>query len=106
MSAALVRALSAGDIDTVAQEGMRGRPDPEQLAAATARGRVLDTFNVRDYVRLHVEVIRGGGHHAGIVVVNEQWMAVGEQARRLLRLAESLTTETLADRIEYLGAWA
>lgn len=107
LSVALVRALNAGGIDvaTAAGERMRGRSDPAQLAAATARGRVLYTFNVRDFARLHAEWIRGGRHHAGIIVVNEQRMPVGEQARRLLRLAESLSAEDLADRIEYLGAW-
>jgi hypothetical protein len=107
MSVALVRALTAAGVAvvTAAQEGMRGRSDAEQLAAATARNRVLYSFNVRDVARLHAEWMHGGHHHAGIVLVNDQRLPVAEQRRRLFRLGESLATEGLPDRIEYLGAW-
>jgi hypothetical protein len=32
-------------------------------------------------------------------------MPVGEQARRVLRLAESTPADEMMDRLEYLGAW-
>jgi len=107
MSAALVRALSDEGIDvsTASQEGARGRDDAEQLALAASLQRTLYTFNVRDFAQLHTMWLRQGRHHAGIILVNDQRLPVGEQARRLLRLATSLSPEDMADRIEFLGAW-
>ncbi|MHB8685043.1 MAG: DUF5615 family PIN-like protein [Dehalococcoidia bacterium] len=107
MSAALVRALSdAGvDVSTASREGARGREDAEQLALATSLQRTLYTFNVRDFARLHAMWLRQGRHHAGIILVNDQRLPVGEQARRLLMLGTSFSPQDIADRIEFLGAW-
>ena len=107
MSAALVRGLAAHqmDVSTPVQVGARGRTDPEQLALAAAAGRSLYTFNARDFARLHAEWMRTGRHHAGIIVVNDQLMPIGEQLRRLLRLAAVLDAADMEDRIEFLGAW-
>ena len=107
MSAALVRALVAAGIDvsTTAQEDARGRDDTLQLLLAASLHRTLYSFNVRDFARLHAQWMRDGRHHAGIIVVSDQQMVVGEQARRAIRLASSLSPEGMFDRIEYLGAW-
>ena len=51
------------DIVTVMDAGRRGLSDADQLAYATAQGRILITFNRADYHALH----RLGAAHAGIV---------------------------------------
>ena len=106
MSAAFVRALAASgvDVSTAADAGMRGRTDEEQLTVAASLGRTLYTFNARDFARLHADWLRQGRLHAGIIIVNDQRMPVGEQARRAQRLAATLSEEDMTARIEYLGA--
>ncbi len=54
------------DVLTTVEAGQAGLAlsDPEVLAAATASGRVVLTFNRRHFIRLHLESSR----HAGIIV--------------------------------------
>jgi predicted nuclease of predicted toxin-antitoxin system len=59
---ARLRALGH-DVVTVMEAGRRGASDEEQLAHATAEGRVLITFNRADFHALH----RRGIAHAGII---------------------------------------
>lgn len=51
----LVRALRARGVDvtTALEAGMIEREDSEHLDHATAQGRVLYSFNIRDFYRLH-----------------------------------------------------
>lgn len=74
MDDALIRALKAAGVDvlTALEAGLIERPDYEHLAHATEQGRVLCTFNVGDFYRLHAERPRGGKRHAGIVLVPQQ----------------------------------
>src|SRR3954467_13030484 len=107
MEQELVQGLRARGLDAVtAQEsGMIARTDADHLAFATGEGRVLCTFNVGDFWNLHVEALVGGRHHAGIILVPQQRYSVGEQLRRLLRLAAALSPAEMVDRAEFLSAW-
>lgn len=55
----LARAMRERGVDVVTAEkaGMRGRDDEEHLEFATAQGRVLYSFNIGDYCRIHSERI-------------------------------------------------
>jgi len=103
----LVRALRARGIDVVtALEANRiTRSDEEQLDYATSENRVLCSFNVGDFFRIHTEYVKTGKAHAGIVVSQQQQYSVGGNMRRLLRLISELTTEEIRNRIEFLGTW-
>jgi hypothetical protein len=107
MDQALVRALRARSLDvlTAQEAGMVGRPDADQLAFATRLGRVLCTFNVRDFWTLHGEMLATGESHAGIILLPQQRYSVGEVLRRLLRVAASLSAADMVDRAEFLSAW-
>ena len=67
------------DVATCTDAGLanRGTADADVLAAATADGRAVLTFNRRHFVRLHATV----GHHAGIVVCTEDRDYAGQAAR-------------------------
>jgi len=69
MPEALVQALRlrGADVTTANLEGMANCADVEHLEYATAQGRVLYSFNVSDYLRLHGEYMREGKNHAGII---------------------------------------
>jgi hypothetical protein len=107
MDQTLVRALRARGVDvlTALEAGMIERDDADHLAYATARGRVLCTFNVGDFHRLHSDYLARGRSHAGIVLMVQQRESVGEQMRRLLRLVSSETAESFRGRAEFLSAW-
>lgn len=103
MDKGLVAALRArgADVLTALEAGMIERPDDHHLKFATANGRVLYSFNVGDYCRLHA----GGRTHAGLILAQQQLYSVGEQMRRLLRLINTLTAEEMQNRVEFLNRW-
>jgi len=107
MSRSLVRALWARGVDvlTALEANMVGRRDAEHLQFATEQGRVLYTFSVTDFYRLHREYIEAGKTHAGIILAHQQRYSVGEQMRRLLKLAGTKAAEEMHDRVEFLSAW-
>ena len=66
----LVQALRARGVDVVTalEVGMIEREDEEHLDHATAQGRVLYSFNVGDFYRLHTTYLAEGKSHAGIIL--------------------------------------
>ena len=100
----LIRAMRRRGIDVAspAEAGMLHREDAEHLAYATQHDRVLYSFNVRDYCRLHSDWTRLGKSHAGITLAH-QWRrySIGTQLRGLLRLASQKSATQMRDRLEY-----
>jgi hypothetical protein len=107
MDQALVRALRARGVDVLtAQEArMIGRTDADHLIFATATRRVISTFNVGDFWRLHTEYLDGDRSHTGIILMPQQRYGTGEQLRRMLRLITTLSAEAMINRAEFLSAW-
>ena len=107
MEQALVGGLRARGVDvlTAQEAGMSERNDPGHLEYAVRERRVLCTFNARDFWLLHSQYLAAGRTHAGIVLMPQQRYGVGEQLKRLLRLAVTLAPEDMTDRAEFLSAW-
>lgn len=107
MSRALLQALRARGVDAVTalDVGMIQRPDEEHLDWATAHGRVLYSFNLADFYRLHSVWLGRRTPHAGLILTQQQRYSVGEQMRRLLRLMESKSAEQMESRVEFLSTW-
>ncbi|PKO21073.1 MAG: hypothetical protein CVU38_16730 [Chloroflexi bacterium HGW-Chloroflexi-1] len=107
MNRTLVHALRARNLDVVTAIdcGMVEHSDEQHLDYATAHGRVLFTFNVADFYRLHCEYLAQGQHHAGMILAPQQRYSVGEQTRRLLRLLATKSAENIRDAAEFLSAW-
>lgn len=82
---------------------MISRDDEEHLEVATSQGRVVYSFNDRDFYRIHAEWIAAQRDHSGIVLAEQQRYSVGEQLRRLSRLTETLSAEEMRNRIEFLS---
>lgn len=103
----LVRALRLRGVNvlTTNEAGTGELDDPAQLAYATSQGRVLYSFNIRDFRALHTAQIVEGKTHGGIILAPQQRYSVGEQMRRLLRLIYTVSAEEMRDRIEFLSAW-
>ncbi|HUP27766.1 MAG TPA: DUF5615 family PIN-like protein [Chloroflexia bacterium] len=107
MDKALVQALKVAGIDvtTTEEAGLRGCTDEEQLRFAASEQRVLYSFNVRDFYILHTTFLTQGLVHAGIILGAQKSYSVGEQMRRLSKLAASRSVEEMRDRLEFLSEW-
>lgn len=107
MNRALVRALNARGIDvlTALEANMIKQPDEAHLVHASSQERVLYSFNVGDFCRLHKSFMEEGRHHAGIILARQQTLSVGQQLRRLLRLISLVTAEEMRDQVDLLSRW-
>jgi len=107
MQNALVIALQARGVDvlTALEAGMIERSDEEHLDYATAQSRVLYSFNVGDFYRLHTAYMTQGKSHAGIILARQQRYSVGEQMRRLLKLIATKSAEQMKDQVRFLSSW-
>ena len=107
MDGDLVRALRARgvDVEPANEVGMIEREDAEHLTYATGQGRVIFSFNIGDFCRLHAQFQAKQQSHAGIVVSGQQRYSVGEQMRRLLELIASKTADEMRDQLEFLSDW-
>jgi hypothetical protein len=107
MDQVLLKALRARGIDvrTAFEDGMVGRTDSDQLRWATSQGRVLYSFNVGDFFRLHTALLTQGEVHAGLILVPQQRYSLGDQIRGVLRLIAAVPAEDIENRVEFLSAW-
>jgi hypothetical protein len=103
----LIRALRARGVDVEAanEVGMVEREDEEHLEYATAQGRVLHSFNIGHFCRLHSEFLARQKPHAGIVVCRQQHYSVGEHTRRLLKLIATKAGDEMRNQLEFLSDW-
>lgn len=76
------------------------RSDVQQLMFATSQGRVILTFNVKDFVRLAKESAHSGRHHSGIIVSDH--LPFRELLRRVLVLFQRHAQNDLADSLLWL----
>lgn len=108
MRHALVEALRARGVDvlTALEAGMIERTGEEHLEYATTHGRVLYSFNVGDFYRIHSDYLSEGRSHAGIILARQQRYSVGEQMRGPLQLIAAKLVEEMQNRVEFLGPWA
>lgn len=102
-----MQALCARGVDviTVAEAGMLERSDEEQLNWTSAPNRVLYSFNVKDFYRLHSRLLEQGQSHAGIILAPQQRYSVGGQVRGILRLIAVKSAEEMHNQVESLSAW-
>jgi hypothetical protein len=108
MQNALVVALRARRIDVLTALDCRmvGKSDEEHLRHAANDGRVLYSFNIKDFSLLHECWLSEGQQHAGIVLGFQQRYSIGEQLRRLLLMLNRKTEAEKLSRLEYLSTWA
>ena len=92
------------DVTTVAEVAMLSRSDEEQLNWALKNQRVIYSFNLRDFYRLHTTLLEREQSHAGIILA-QQGYSVGEQMRRLLKIIAAKSAEDMQNNLEFLSAW-
>ena len=84
------------DVARANEAGTVGLPDDQLLARCLVEGRVVVTQD-RDFMRLHHQ----GLPHAGIVYWKHGRRSIGDMAAFLVFLAEALTPDDMAGRVEY-----
>ena len=85
------------DVLTAQEAGRCGVPDPDQLAFATAQGRVLVTFDP-DFLALH----QAGTPHAGIAWCPATKYSIGELIQTLVLVHAALTADEMHNHVEHL----
>lgn len=107
MALDLTIALRARGIDvcTALEAAMIRRSDEHHLELAAKEQRVLYTFNLADFYRLHTKWVAAGLVHAGLILAHQQRYSVSDQLKRLLRLAGNLSAEEMRGKVEFLSAW-
>ena len=76
-------------------------PDEEQLNFATNNGRVLFTYNVGDFIKLHSKFIKQGRDHKGIIVSKQ--LTISQALKGLLSLVNTLPADEMVNRLEFLS---
>ena len=84
---------------------MVGKSDEEHLRHSSSDGRVLYSFNIKDYSLLHEQWTASGREHSGIILALQQRYSVGEQLRRLLHLLNLKSAAEMLSCLEYLSNW-
>ena len=107
MDQAFLQALRARGVDvhTAYEDGMVGRSDVDQLRWATVQQRVLYSFNVADFYRLHTLLLQRQEAHSGMILVQQQRYSVGEQMRGVLQLMAATQADMMVNQAVFLSAW-
>jgi predicted nuclease of predicted toxin-antitoxin system len=88
---------------TTQEAGRRRDTDLDQIAFASEQGYAILTYNIRDFPRLHTEILAGGKTHAGLIVGTRQ--DPRGNIRALLNLLHLLSAEDLVNQLVYLNNW-
>lgn len=89
------------DVTSSQECGMLTEPDDVQLAHATANGRAILSFNIKDFVRLHKQYMTEGREHWGIILSTE--LPIKILIHRLLRLFHSVSADELKNQLRWLN---
>jgi hypothetical protein len=102
-----VQALRSRNVDvlTVADVGMLHRSDEEQIDWARQNGRVIFSFNTRDFYRLHTTLIEQGLSHMGIILAPQQRYGIGDLMRGILKLINAKSSAEMQGQLEFLSNW-
>lgn len=91
------------DVITVKDTGMLGQGDEEQLSLAASQGRVLLSFNVKHFPKIHETWLKQGKSHTGIVVSPQIPMGRFRFLLTLcLKMLNNVTPEEMANRLCFL----
>ena len=88
------------DVVHVQEFNRKCKSDSEQLRYAVKNERCLYSFNVKDFVLLHNKYIQNDQAHFGIIVSKQ--LSVGETIRKLLRVLQLFSHESIKNQIEFL----
>lgn len=96
---------SGVDVITTSDANKLSCPDEEQLIWAAEQGRVIYSFNTKDFCRLHNTFIAEDINHAGIIVGAQQRYSIGQQLRGLLNLIAAKSAADMINQLVFLAEY-
>lgn len=104
---ALVKALQNANLDvvTVADAVMLGASDEKQLIWSTEHKRVIYSFNIGDFCKLHRDYMVRGKTHTGIILAQQRKYSIGQQLKGLLKLVAALSAEEMVNKLVFLNSY-
>ena len=105
-SGAHARVLRQSGYDAIRPHdvGMLRKTDEEQLAFATSAGRLLVSYNRKDFQRIHGEWMGAARAHAGVLLVHKvSDYSPGEFLRRIEAVNSARGDLSTADEILFLS---
>jgi len=93
--------LRGYDVVTVKEAARKGMTDIDQLNYASSENRVILTFNVADFCKIHSEFITKGLNHCGIILSKQ--LPIGVIVKALLRLLPDITPEKARNNMFWLS---
>lgn len=104
---AVLLALRNAGVDAIStsQANKLSFSDEEQLIWATEQGRVIYSFNRRDFSRLHSTFITQERTHGGIILAQQQRYSVGSQLQGFLSLIATKSAAEMINQMVFLGAY-
>ena len=107
IKSALVKALRNADLNviTVVDAGMLGRSDEEQLNWSTQRKRVIYSFNIGDFCKLHRDYMVEEKTHGGIILAPQQQYSIGRQLSGLLKIVAANSSENMTNQLIFLNSY-
>ncbi len=100
---AIALRLRGYDVKTTKEAGNKGLSDIEQIGYATSENRVIITFNVADFHKLHFEFIKKRIEHSGIILSKQ--LPIGIIVKALLKLLSDVNYERIKNNIIWLSDW-
>ena len=100
---AIALRLRGYDVKTTKEAGNKGLSDIEQIKYATSENRVIISFNVADFHKLHSEFIKKGIEHSGIILSKQ--LPIGTIIKALLRLLSDIKSENFRNNMLWLREW-
>jgi hypothetical protein len=95
--------LRGYDVVTTRQAGRRGLTDAQQLDYAHSGGRLFFTHNIADFTQLHVEYVRKGREHSGILLA--QQLPIGVIVTAMLKFLSSSKAKNVRNQLVWLSDW-
>lgn len=100
---AIALRLRGYNVETTKEAGNKGLSDMEQLKYATVEDRVIISFNIADFYKLHSEFIKKGLNHSGIILSKQ--LPIGMIVKALLRLVSGISYNKARNKIIWLSDW-
>jgi len=93
--------LRGYDVTTVREAGRKALTDIDQLNYASSENRVIFSFNVADFNKIHTDFIEKGLSHSGIILSKQ--LPIGAIVKALLKLLSDITSEKAKNNIFWLS---
>jgi hypothetical protein len=77
----------------------------QKLIWATEQKRLIYSFNIGDFCRLHRDFMAENKSHTGIILASQQQYSVGQQLRGLLKLAAEKSAQDMVNELVFLSAY-